>query len=217
MTVAAVLVIRSMTHRWREGESDLPGPYAPDRAVAAALVTGVVVYAVLGGADFGSGFFDLTADSARRGAEVRTLVDHSTDPAWEANHVWLIFVLVTWWTGFPQTFAAAMQTLFLPLTNACAGGDRAPGASFAFRKCAATLRQARLFGSVFASSSVLTPFFLGCVRQQQVGDRALQAPGQCQASEAGHARNGRLGASDGGLEVVFVARPVRQRKDAGRN
>lgn len=131
-------------------------------AVAAALFTGVVVYAVLGGADFGSGFFDLTAGSARRGAEVRTLVDHSIGPVWEANHVWLIFVLVTWWTGFPETFAAAMQTLFLPLMLALVG-IVLRGASFAFRKYAATLWQARLFGSVFASSSVVTPFFLGCV------------------------------------------------------
>lgn len=129
-------------------------------AVAAALFAGVIAYAVLGGADFGSGFFDLTAGGARRGAELRTLVDHSIGPVWEANHVWLVYVLVIWWTGFPETFAAAMTTLILPLLFALLG-IVLRGASFAFRKYAATLRQARLFGVVFALSSLITPFFLG--------------------------------------------------------
>jgi cytochrome d ubiquinol oxidase subunit II len=130
--------------------------------VAAAMFAGVVVYAVFGGADFGSGFLDLTAGGARRGAELRTLVDHSIGPVWEANHVWLIYILVTWWTAFPTTFAAAMSTLFLPMTLALLG-IVLRGASFAFRKYSATLGQARVFGAVFAVSSVVTPFFLGCV------------------------------------------------------
>lgn len=131
-------------------------------AVAAALFVGVIAYAVLGGADFGSGFFDLTAGSARRGAELRTLVDHSIGPVWEANHVWLIYVLVIWWTGFPESFAAAMSTLVLPLLLALLG-IVLRGASFAFRKYAETIGQARLFGAVFATSSIITPFFLGTV------------------------------------------------------
>ncbi|CAM3510213.1 cytochrome d ubiquinol oxidase subunit II [Nocardioides zeicaulis] len=131
-------------------------------AVAAALFVGVVAYAVLGGADFGSGFYDLTAGGARSGAALRTLVDHSIGPVWEANHVWLIYVLVTWWTGFPETFAAAMRTLVLPLLLALLG-IVLRGAAFAFRKYAGTLGQARLFGVVFAGSSLITPFFLGTV------------------------------------------------------
>ena len=130
--------------------------------VAAAMFAGVVVYTIFGGADFGSGFFDLTAGGARRGAELRTLIDHSIGPVWEANHVWLIFILVTWWTAFPSTFAAVMSTLFLPLLLALAG-IVLRGASFAFRKYAATYGQARLFGVIFAGSSLITPFFLGCV------------------------------------------------------
>lgn len=128
--------------------------------VAATLFVGVIAYAVFGGADFGSGFFDLTAGGTRRGAELRTLVDHSIGPVWEANHVWLIYVLVMWWTGFPESFAAAMTTLILPLLFALFG-IVLRGASFAFRKYAGTLGQARLFGVVFATSSILTPFFLG--------------------------------------------------------
>jgi cytochrome d ubiquinol oxidase subunit II len=131
-----------------------------ETVVAAALFVGVLAYAVFGGADFGSGFFDLTAGSAKGGARLRTLVDHSIGPVWEANHVWLIFVLVTWWTAFPTAFAAAMTTLWLPLMLGLLG-IVLRGASFAFRKYAATLNQARLYGVVFALSSLVAPFFLG--------------------------------------------------------
>lgn len=130
--------------------------------VAAALFVGVLAYTLFGGADFGSGFYDLTAGGTARGAELRTLVDHSIGPVWEANHVWLIYVLVTWWTAFPETFATAMSTLILPMLFALLG-IVLRGASFAFRKHAATLGQARLFGAIFAISSVITPFFLGAV------------------------------------------------------
>jgi cytochrome d ubiquinol oxidase subunit II len=130
--------------------------------VAAALFAGVVFYGLFGGADFGSGFFDLTAGGSARGSELRTLVDHSIGPVWEANHVWLIYVLVMWWTAFPTTFASAMTTLFVPFVLALVG-IVLRGAAFAFRKYAATLAQARVFGAVFAGSSLITPFFLGAV------------------------------------------------------
>lgn len=130
--------------------------------VAAALFVGVMAYGVFAGADFGSGFFDLTAGGSRRGAELRTQVDHSIGPVWEANHVWLIFVLVTWWTAFPRTFAAATETLFVPFLLALLG-IVLRGAAFAFRKYAGSIGQARLFGAVFATSSLIAPFFLGTV------------------------------------------------------
>jgi cytochrome d ubiquinol oxidase subunit II len=130
--------------------------------VAIAMFLGVIVYALLGGADFGSGFYDLTAGGGEGGAQLRTLVDHSIGPVWEANHVWLIYILVIWWTGFPSAFAAAMTTLFVPLMLALAG-IVLRGASFAFRKYSATMAQARLFGGIFAGSSLITPFFLGTV------------------------------------------------------
>jgi cytochrome d ubiquinol oxidase subunit II len=130
--------------------------------VAAALFIGVLAYALFGGADFGSGFYDLTAGPGWRGAELRTLIDHSIGPVWEANHVWLIYILVMWWTGFPTAFAAAMTTLFIPMMLALAGIVWR-GAGFAFRKYAETYAQARLFGVIFAGSSLITPFFLGAV------------------------------------------------------
>ncbi|GFG55773.1 cytochrome D ubiquinol oxidase subunit II [Mycolicibacterium agri] len=128
--------------------------------VAMAMFLGVVVYALFAGADFGSGFYDLTAGFDSRGSDLRTLVDTSIGPVWEANHVWLIYILVIWWTGFPSAFAAATTTLFIPLSLALAG-IVLRGASFAFRKYSETFAQARLFGAIFASSSVITPFFLG--------------------------------------------------------
>jgi cytochrome d ubiquinol oxidase subunit II len=130
--------------------------------VAAALFVGVVAYAIFGGADFGSGFFDLTAGGAEAGAELRTQVDHSIGPVWEANHVWLVYVLVMWWTAFPEAFAAAMTTLVLPMLLALLG-IVLRGSAFAFRKYAGSLGHARLFGAVFAGSSLITPFFLGTV------------------------------------------------------
>ena len=130
--------------------------------VAAAMFAGVIAYGLFGGADFGSGFYDLTAGSGPRAAELRTMVDHSIGPVWEANHVWLIYILVMWWTGFPTAFSAAMTTLFIPMMLALAG-IVLRGAGFGFRKYAETYAQARLFGVIFAGSSLITPFFLGAV------------------------------------------------------
>lgn len=130
--------------------------------LAAVLWFGVTIYALFGGADFGAGFWDLTAGGAARGAPKRKLIEHSIGPVWEANHVWLIFILVVMWTGFPPLFGAISSTLWIPLTLA-AFGVIARGSSFAFRKVATETRQQRIFGGGFALSSVVTPFFLGAV------------------------------------------------------
>jgi cytochrome d ubiquinol oxidase subunit II len=128
--------------------------------VAAVMWVGVSAYALFGGADFGAGFWDLVAGGARRGAAQRALIEHSIGPVWEANHVWLIFVLVVMWTGFPGLFGAVSSTLWIPLT-AAALGVIARGSAFAFRKNLTALWQRRIFGAAFAVSSVITPFFLG--------------------------------------------------------
>jgi cytochrome d ubiquinol oxidase subunit II len=131
-------------------------------AVLALTWTGVTAYALLGGADFGGGFWDLVAGSPRRGAGRRALIEHSIGPVWEANHVWLIFALVVLWTGFPRAFASIASTLYIPLT-ATAFGVILRGSGFAFRKSVHELALQRVFGGVFALSSVITPFFLGTV------------------------------------------------------
>jgi cytochrome bd ubiquinol oxidase subunit II len=123
---------------------------------------GLTMYALLGGADFGAGFWDALAGGARRGFAQRRLIEHSIGPVWEANHVWLIFVIVMFWTCFPGVFASVASTLYIPLTLV-ALGIIARGAAFAFRKTSTELWQLRLFGGAFALSSVLTPFFLGTI------------------------------------------------------
>ena len=128
--------------------------------VAAVLVIGVAAYTVLGGADFGGGFWDLTAGGAERGARVRGLVKRSMSPVWEANHVWLIFVLVVFWTGFPNAFGPLMSTLYVPLFIAMVG-IIFRGAAFALRGEAATMFEARGLGATFALSSVIVPFCFG--------------------------------------------------------
>ena len=124
------------------------------------IVLGLTAYAVLGGADFGAGFWDLTAGGDRRGGRVRGMIQRSMSPVWEANHVWLIFVLVITWTAFPVAFGSVFSTLLIPLFLA-ALGIIFRGAAFALRGQAATMREARTLGAVFALSSVLVPFFLG--------------------------------------------------------
>jgi cytochrome d ubiquinol oxidase subunit II len=131
-------------------------------AVAVVLFFGVTAYALFAGADFGAGFWDLVAGGAERGEQPRALVDHSIGPVWEANHVWLIFVLVVLWTGFSVAFASITLTLFVPLTLA-ALGIVMRGSSFAFRKTVFVTRQRRFYGAIFALSSVLVPYCMGAV------------------------------------------------------
>ncbi|MGC1852704.1 MAG: cytochrome d ubiquinol oxidase subunit II [Solirubrobacterales bacterium] len=131
-------------------------------AAAAILWTGATLYAVFGGADFGGGFWDLIAGDAERGERPRARIQRSLTPVWEANHVWLIFILVVLWTAFPEAFGAIMSTLYVPLALA-ALGIVLRGAGFAFRKSIRSLPARRAMGAAFALSSVLTPFFMGTV------------------------------------------------------
>ncbi len=128
--------------------------------VVSIVWAGVLAYAVFGGADFGSGAWDLLAGGSRRGAAVRKRIDRSIGPVWEANHVWLVFVLVFLWTGFPRVFAALVTATFVPLIGV-AVGIVFRGGAFVFRKSSTSFEQARFFGALFAVSSLVTPFFMG--------------------------------------------------------
>lgn len=131
-------------------------------AAAAILWVGATFYALFGGADFGGGFWDLVAGWDERGQRPRETIQRSLTPVWEANHVWLIFVLVVLWTAFPTAFSAIFSTLYVPIALA-ALGIVLRGAGFAFRKSIVGLRERRAMGATFAISSVLTPFFMGTV------------------------------------------------------
>jgi cytochrome d ubiquinol oxidase subunit II len=139
-------------------------------AVAVVLVVGVTMYAVFGGADFGAGFWSLLAGGGERGRRPRALIDWAIGPVWEANHVWLIFVLVVLWSGFPSAFESIFSTLFIPLSLA-AFGIVLRGAGFAFQHTARRARGRALATTVFGASSVLTPFFLGTVVGAVAGGR----------------------------------------------
>jgi cytochrome d ubiquinol oxidase subunit II len=129
---------------------------------AAILFFGVLLYAVSGGADFGAGVWDLLAGGDERGRRPRDLIAHALGPVWEANHVWLVYCLVVFWSAFPSAFAAVMTTLYIPLGLA-ALGIVIRGAGFAFRKAVEQTSHQRVYGAAFAASSVVTPFFLGAV------------------------------------------------------
>ena len=131
-------------------------------AVAAVLWVGATMYAVFGGADFGAGFWSLVAGGDERGRRARELIDWAIGPVWEANHVWLVFVLVVLWTGFSSAFAAIFSTLFIPLSLA-ALGIVLRGSGFAFHKTARRPRGRDLAERLFGLSSLLTPFFMGTV------------------------------------------------------
>ncbi|MER6119989.1 cytochrome d ubiquinol oxidase subunit II [Streptomyces sp. NPDC001743] len=128
--------------------------------MAVVLLLAVAAYACAGGTDYGAGFWDLLAGGAERGRRPRGLIDHAMAPVWEVNNVWLIFVFVIMWTGFPTLFQAVFSAMWLPLALA-AVGLVLRGAGFAFRKVVTRLAGRRLYGAVFALASLVTPFFLG--------------------------------------------------------
>ena len=129
-------------------------------AIAALLMVTIAGYALFAGADLGGGIWDLLAGGDERGARAREEIDASVTPVWEGNHVWIIFGLVVFWTGFPSAFSAVMTALFVPLALSLLG-IVLRGVGFAFRHEAESLATKRLYGAMFATSSLITPFFLG--------------------------------------------------------
>ena len=131
-------------------------------AAAAILWAGATLYAIFGGADFGAGVWSLLSRSGgEAGVAARDRIERSLGPVWEANHVWLIFSLVVLWTAFPRAFGPIMETLYVPLTLA-AVGIILRGSGFAFGHTFAGAAKQRS-QEIFAVSSLITPFFMGCV------------------------------------------------------
>ena len=145
--------------------------------VALVLLLAIAAYACGGGADYGAGFWDLTAGNDDRGARPRALVDYAMAPVWEANNVWLIFVFIVTWTGFPTVFESVLSTAWVAIILA-ALGLVLRGAGFALRKPTRQASRRRRYAAVFGVSSILTPFFfaaaLGGVASGRipVGNRA---------------------------------------------
>jgi cytochrome d ubiquinol oxidase subunit II len=130
---------------------------------AILILVGIVAYIVFAGADFGAGLWYLLAGPGPRGRPIRDFTYHAMAPVWEANHVWLIFVLVVTWTAYPTAFGSIMSTLAVPLFIA-AVGIILRGTAYALRSGAEPDRETEgATGFVFGASSILTPFALGTV------------------------------------------------------
>ena len=126
------------------------------------VLVGLVLYTVLAGADFGAGLWQLLVGGGPSGARIRDHAHRSMGPVWEANHVWLIFVLTVTWTAYPTAFGAIASTLSIPFFLA-AVGIILRGAAYALRAGTSVRRELRAIDTVFAISSILTPFALGTI------------------------------------------------------
>ena len=127
-----------------------------------ALMLSLTAYALLGGADYGGGVWDLLA-GGRTAKRQRATIARAIGPVWEANHVWLIVAVVILFTGFPGAFAAVSTYLHVPLVLVLMG-IVLRGSAFVFRAYGpATPHHERLWGRVFAVASTATPIFLGVI------------------------------------------------------
>lgn len=123
-------------------------------------VIGLIAYTVLSGADFGAGLWQLTAGTGPKAARLREHAHNAIAAVWEANHVWLIFVLTVVWTAYPIAFGSIASTLTIPLFIA-AVGIIARGATYALHAGAESVVERRVIDTLFSASCVLTPFALG--------------------------------------------------------
>jgi len=132
-------------------------------ALAAALAwVALIAYAVLGGADFGGGIWDLLARGPTAGRQ-RAVIARGMGPVWESNNVWLIFVLVVTWTAFPTVYAGISTALFIPITLAVIG-IVLRGAAFSFRSnYGREVGSGVRWGYVFSIASTITPFLFGAM------------------------------------------------------
>jgi cytochrome d ubiquinol oxidase subunit II len=126
----------------------------------ALMLVGLVAYGVLGGADFGAAFWQLGARGGTRSEAQREHAYRAMGPVWEANHVWLVFVLAICWTAYPEAFASIFSTLSVPLFVA-ALGIILRGTAYAVHAGTAREIERQAIDSVFSVSSILTPFALG--------------------------------------------------------
>jgi cytochrome bd ubiquinol oxidase subunit II len=124
------------------------------------ILVGLTSYIVLAGADFGAAIWQISAPQTPAGRRIRDFAHNVMAPVWEANHVWLIFVLTITWTAYPAAFGSIASTLSVALSLA-ALGIVIRGAAYALSAGASAPRQVRDLDIVSALASILTPFTLG--------------------------------------------------------
>ena len=142
--------------------------------VAAALLVSLTIYALSGGADYGGGVLDLFARGPRADRQ-RRLIGDAIGPIWEADHVWLVLVVVIMFTAFPPAFARITTWLHIPLTLMLIGVVLR-GSAFTFRSYGDSERSERRWGRVFAISSLVTPVLLGLILGAVVSGRIVGQP-----------------------------------------
>jgi cytochrome d ubiquinol oxidase subunit II len=129
---------------------------------AILLWLAIIVYASLGGADFGGGiWYFFTFGKGKKADQERDIISSAIGPVWEANNVWLVYLIVGLFTAFPIVAATLATALFIPFSLILIGVVLR-GASFAFEAhilSSTGIRQA--WGRGFSASSVFAPFFLG--------------------------------------------------------
>ena len=130
-------------------------------AVALVMLAALTIYALFGGADYGGGVWDLLATGPRRKAQ-RELVAHAIGPVWEANHVWLILVVVVLFTAFPGAFHVVMTRLHLPISLMLLG-IVLRGSAFTFRAYDLSPDADRRWNHRFSIPSAITPVLLGTI------------------------------------------------------
>ncbi len=123
----------------------------------------LLLYMVLGGPDYGAGILELLPAGRLRGAQKRA-VNRAMGPVWEANHMWLILIVVILFMGFPAIFTTLMTSLHLPML-ALLIGVVARGSAFTFRHYDAIQapRSQAVYTCIFALSSLWTTFWLGVI------------------------------------------------------
>lgn len=130
--------------------------------VGAVMLVAMIVYTLTGGADFGGGLWDLLARGSRAASQ-RAVIERAIAPIWEANHVWMVLVVVLLFVGFPLAFSTITTVLHIPLTLMLIGIVMR-GAAFAFRNHEYQSDLAkRRWSHIFAFGSILTPIFLGVI------------------------------------------------------
>jgi cytochrome d ubiquinol oxidase subunit II len=155
-------------------------------AICAGLIgLGLIAYAVLGGADYGGGVWDLLA-AGPLAERQRTSIAHAIGPVWEANNVWLIYVITVTWTTFPVVYAAVSTALFVPVLLALMG-IILRGAAFGFRsQYAERAGVAVTWSSIFSGASTITPFLLGTIAGAIAGGALYVHNGAAAVSTGGY-------------------------------
>ena len=157
------------------------GPSALGAICAGLVGAGLIAYATLGGADFGAGVWDLLARGPRADRQ-REAISHALGPVWEANNVWLIYVITVTWTTFPLVYATVSTALFIPIVLALVG-IVLRGAGFGLRsQYARRAGIATVWGYTFNGASVIAPFMLGALAGAIASGHILVRGGVVQAN-----------------------------------